>query len=125
MTVFNVIIFVVVHIFLLMLVFAWVMKIRDWVEGTVFEKPARIIIGIPAFAFDWYVNQFACTIMFLNLPEGLWREVVTGRLKRYLKEYEGQTHLKRIQRWRLWWSVYFRNFANKHDIGHFDEPQTR
>jgi len=108
--------FVAVNIILLMLIFAWVMKIRDWVEGTKWEKPARIFIGIPAFAFDWYVNMFACTILFLDLPDG-W-EVVTGRLKRYKKDYRGQVHLSAIKKWRLWWAIYFCAFASKYDIGH-------
>lgn len=110
--------FVIGNFILLILIFTWVMKLRDWVEGTIWEKPARIVVGIPAFAFDWYVNMFAASILFLDLPEGLWREVVTGRLQRYKKAYQGQAYLSYIQRWRLWWAEYLCDLANRHDKGH-------
>ncbi len=110
--------FVIVNFLLLINIFVWVMKLRDWVEGTIFEKPARIIIGIPAFAFDWYVNMFAASILFLDLPEGLWREVVTGRLQRYKKQYQGQEYLRPIRKWRLFWANYLCDLANKYDKGH-------
>lgn len=110
--------FVVVNFVLLILIFVWVMQLRDAVAGTIWEKPARIFIGIPAFAFDWYVNMFAASILFLDLPEGLWREVVTGRLKRYKKEYQGQEYLSLIKLWRLWWAEHLCDLANKYDMGH-------
>jgi len=105
--------FVVVNFLLLIMTFIWVMKLRDLVEGTWLEKPLRIIVGIPAFIFDWYVNTFAATILFLELPYG-W-EVVTGRLKRY-KKYTG--HLSWIKRWRLGWAVHLCALAHRFDKGH-------
>ena len=108
--------FVIVNFLLLINIFIWVMKLRDWVEDTWLEKPLRIIVGIPAFAFDWYVNMFAATILFLDLPDG-W-EVVTGRLKRYKQEYQSQVHLSHIKRWRLFWANYLCDLANRFDKGH-------
>ena len=108
--------FVVGNFILLIMIFIWVMKLRDLVKGTRWEKPAKIIVGIPAFIFDWYVNTFAATILFLDPPDG-W-EVVTGRLKRYKKKYQGQVYLSPVKRWRLGWANYLCNLANKHDVGH-------
>lgn len=110
--------FVVGNFLLLMLIFVWVMKLRDWSEGTSWEKPLKYTVGVAAFAFDWYVNMFAATILFLDLPEKLWREVVTGRLKRYKKEYSNQTRLSGIKRWRLFLANYLCDMANKHDKHH-------
>jgi len=108
--------FVVVNFLLLIMIFIWVMKLRDAVEGTTLEKPLRIMVGLPAFIFDWYVNTFAATILFFDPPDG-W-EVVTGRLRRYKKAYQGQVHLSHIKKWRLWWAEYLCELANKHDKGH-------
>lgn len=108
--------FVIGNFFLLIVIFIWVMKLRDAVEDTWLEKPLRIIVGIPAFIFDWYVNTFAATILFLDPPDG-W-EVVTGRLKRYKKQYVGKEHLSLIKKWRLFWANYLCDLANRHDKGH-------
>lgn len=108
--------FVIGNFVLLILIFVWVMKLRDWSEDTKWEKPLRIIVGIPAFAFDWYVNTFAATILFLDPPDG-W-EVVTGRLKRYKKQYGVKDHLSWIKWWRYRWAIYLCDLANRHDKGH-------
>ena len=108
--------FVIGNFIMLIVIFIWVMKLRDAVERTKWEKPLRVIVGIPAFAFDWYVNTFAATIFFLDPPDG-W-EVVTGRMKRYKKNYEGQKYLILIKLWRLWWAVRLCDLANKYDKGH-------
>jgi len=108
--------FIIINFLMLMLVFAWVMKIRDAVEGTVLESWLRVIIGIPATLFDWYVNTFAATIFFLDPPDG-W-ELATGRFKRYKKKYQNRAKLKLIEKWRLWWAEFFCDFANRFDKGH-------
>jgi len=108
--------FIVANFLMLMLVFAWVMKIRDKFEGTPLEPWLRVIIGFPSVLFDWYVNTFAATLFFLDPPEG-W-ELATGRFKRYKKEYSNHMHLNTIKKWRLWWAEFFCNFANKFDMGH-------
>jgi len=108
--------FVVVNFILLVFVFVWVMKLRDACEGTVWEPFLRVVVGIPALVFDWYVNTFAATVLFLDPPDG-W-EVVTGRLKRYKKKYGSQAHLKGIKWWRLTIAEFFCNLANKFDVGH-------
>lgn len=110
--------FVIVNFILLILIFVWVMKLRDWSEGTRWEKPLRYTVGVAAFGFDWYVNTFAATIAFLDLPARRSREVVTGRMKRYKEEYGHQVYLNWIQRWRLGSAIYLCNLANKHDKGH-------
>ena len=108
--------FVAGNFVLLILIFVWVMRLRDWVEGTKLEKPLRIIVGVPAFAFDWYVNLFAASILFLDPPDG-W-EVVTGRLKRYKKKYQRKAKPNLLERWRLGWANYLCDLANRHDRGH-------
>ena len=61
--------FIVVNFLLLMFLFAWVMKLRDWAAGTKLEGLLKIVIGIPAIIFDWYVNTFAASLFFIDPPE--------------------------------------------------------
>ena len=72
---------------ILYLFFAYVavMALKRRFDNTIWEKPLAIVIGIPAVLFDWGMNWFI-TPLFWDRP-ATWHELVTGRLKRYKRDY--------------------------------------
>lgn len=67
--------------------FVFVMFLKRKYEDTAIDPFLRIIVGLPAIAFDWIMNWFLSGV-FWDWP-GKWNELVTGRLKRYIKQGQG------------------------------------
>ena len=67
---------------------------------------------------DWWVN-LVISLLMLDLPAHA-RELVTGRLKRYKKEYQGTPpdQLGQVERWRLGFAVFLCRQLNRYDPEH-------
>jgi len=77
------------------------MMSHKWLKGTRWHTIVRIML-YPFMVADWLVNVFVLSVWFWEVP-GSTFEVVTKRLQRWRREYEGKSYLQldSIERRRL------------------------
>lgn len=112
----NFVIFSFVYLFI---AFVIVMRLEHTYKDTKLYPILKIVVGIPAILFDWFVNMTAACIVWWDLPAHP-KEVVTGRLKRYKEAYLGikPSALSNKASWQLVSSIWLCNILNKYDNGH-------
>jgi len=76
----------------LYLYYITLMMAHKWLQGTQWHKAVEVMVW-PFLVMDWAVNVFVLSVWFLELP-GYPTEVVTKRLQRWRREYEGKNFLK-------------------------------
>jgi len=82
------------------------MMSHKWLKGTQWHIIVRIML-YPFMVADWLVNVLVLSVWFWEVP-GYTFEVVTKRLQRWRRKYEGQNYLQlySIERRRLIFAEY-------------------
>lgn len=111
----NIIIMSGIAFIWLLIAFVFVIRLKKYTDGTLFEWPTKIVFTIPFVICDWLYNITVFTIVFLDLPDE-WDETVTKRMKRYKQNYN--IYATGIKKFRYVFAIRLCDFLSKHDIGH-------
>jgi len=90
-TIINYIAFSALSFIGLYIYYITLMMAHKWLQGTQWHKAVEVMVW-PFMVMDWAVNVFVLSVWFWELPNNT-TEVVTLRLKRWRREYEGKNFL--------------------------------
>jgi len=74
-------------------------------------------LAAPIFVIQDYLVNWTLSPVFLDFPKPWYRELVTGRMKRYKGLYSISTY-NPLELWRYWVAVNLCKLLNRFDPGH-------
>lgn len=108
---------VVMSIAAMVVLFAFTARLVIGTRDTAFEPLVKLTI-VPAFVFlDWLYNWSIASIVFMEFPRTPG-ELVTARMKRYKRDYQGLTNPRFYEKWRFNLSIYLCRQLSHHDKNH-------
>lgn len=109
--------YIIVPIIYLAVAFFITVKVAERAMETRFEKLVLYFVVYPFVLFDWAVNQTVMVVVCFELADDK-TEIVTARMKRYLRAYEFVKPYRFIDWWRYYVAITMCWIANKIAKGH-------